>query len=152
MSNWKHTVVCVSAYLFVTGISAQPVSASIDYCTFKVKFGSRVIVQFEGTKHNIFNPWRMHHRVIVIVPSMCVSVCYHEIYHLYLIFTSKIKFHRGLFMVFSRFFLCAWLSLKTLCSRVLVSLNSLAWSPSPFSLPSKLSMDKRGSKLNGFYK
>ena len=70
---------------------------------------------------------------------MCVSVCYHEICCLPRFYVAK--FYRVLYGVFKVF--VVWLSLKTLCSRVLVPFDGHR------RLPRELSTDKRDS--NGFF-
>ena len=89
------------------------------------------------------NPQRMRRRVTVVVLCVCVCVCLSVTTKsaAYLVFTSQTKFYRVLYGVFNVF--TVWLSLKTLCLRVLASffghccLNS--------SLPGKLLTAKQAS-------
>ena len=61
----------------------------------------------------------MHHRVMLVVLSVCVCVSVTTKSAAYLVYTSKAKCHRVLYSVFKIFVL--WLSLKTLRLKVLES-------------------------------
>ena len=80
------------------------------------------------------NPRRMHKGY----GSRSLCVC------AYLVYTLKVRCHRVLYGVFKVFIV--WLSLKMLCSKVLVSFADHHLPP---SLRDNLSMDKRDS--NGFF-
>ena len=73
----------------------------------------------------LLNPWRMRCRVTVVILCVCVCVCLSVCLSIaaksaaYLVFTLQTKFYRVLYGVFNVF--TVWLSLKTLCSRVLAS-------------------------------
>ena len=65
----------------------------------------------------VINPRRMCRRVTVVVLSVCLSITTKSAAHL--VYALKSRCHRVLFGVFKVF--VVWLSLKTLCSKVLAS-------------------------------
>ena len=77
------------------------------------------VVIVNKKRMNIINPRRMRRRVTVVVLCVCVSVCQSVTTKsaAYLVSTSQTKFYGVLYGVFN--VLTVWLSLKTLCSRVL---------------------------------
>ena len=88
--------------------------------------------QLQGTQHNtalpqishevsLINPRHMCRKVVVVILSMCVSVCLLPRWNL--LHTSFVRRKQGVigfFTVFSRFFV-VWLLLKMLRSKVLAS-------------------------------
>ena len=67
--------------------------------------------------YSIINPWRMRHRVTVVILCVCLSVT--KLAATYLVCESKVQHYKDSYGVPNAWFV--WILLKTLCLSVLVS-------------------------------